>query len=557
MGVAMAEEELLRLTEDEAKWQEWFDALGPKERVELAQVLEQGPRAGPSPGPQTDAYNTNADVTGFGGAAGGGKSALISLLSVNEHTRVVIFRQDATQLGGLIDDLVSFYGSSVGLNRQASVFRMGDRAGHMIEWGGIGDPGSENRWKGRAHDLICADEATEMSEKKLKFLMAWMRSSSSIEVPAGRCRAIFTFNPPGSADDTTGGSGRWVIDFFAPWLDERFEDPAKPGEIRYNFRNSDGVEEWSRDGSIREIKIRGKTHRVKPQSRTFIPARVWDNPYLYDTNRASNPYFDNLWSMEEPFRTQFLMGDFTAGVLDSESQVIPTKWIDAAMDRWAENGRRESMSAVGVDVARGGLAKTVFARRHGYWWDELVKIPGADTPDGPSVAAQAIANTRDDATICIDAISVGASPYDFLKEKGVNVTPVVSNSTKMPQGFYGIEHKQEFLNLRSALWWLMRKLLDPENNFNPSLPKDRKLRSELISPKFDTKGGKYRVESKVLIKERLGYSPDDADAVVYSLMNIFEEQGSERLQARSIKLDMRKLRMVRPNKGESATWMSR
>jgi hypothetical protein len=64
-------------------------------------------------------------------------------------------------------------------------------------------------------------------------------------------------------------------------------------------------------------------------SRTFIPSRVSDNPYLMGTG-----YMTQLQSLPEPLRSQMLYGDFHAGVQDDPWQVIPTAWVEAAMARW-------------------------------------------------------------------------------------------------------------------------------------------------------------------------------------------------------------------------------
>jgi hypothetical protein len=61
-------------------------------------------------------------------------------------------------------------------------------------------------------------------------------------------------------------------------------------------------------------------------SRTFIPSRVSDNPYLMGTG-----YMTQLQSLPEPLRSQMLYGDFKAGVQDDPWQVIPTAWVEAAM----------------------------------------------------------------------------------------------------------------------------------------------------------------------------------------------------------------------------------
>jgi hypothetical protein len=55
--------------------------------------------------------------------------------------------------------------------------------------------------------------------------------------------------------------------------------------------------------------------------------------------------------------------DFSARLNDHEFQVIPTAWIEAAQERWRENGSCGPMTAIGVDVAPGGDDRTVVAAR--------------------------------------------------------------------------------------------------------------------------------------------------------------------------------------------------
>lgn len=526
--------ELSRLSEDEDAWTEAFRSLPKSQQAELERMLRDAPRVGPMPDtPQEIAYKTPADVTGYGGAAGGGKSALIGILALNAHQRTVIFRKDAKQMRALIDDLVSFVGSDAGLNRQAGTFYLADRPGHMIEWGGLGDPGSEQVWRGRPHDLMAIDEATEVREDKIRFLMTWMRTV----VPGQRCRCVMTFNPPGGPEDPSGGEGRWVIEYFAPWLDELHPNPAKSGEIRHF-----GVDDANReielpDATPYRVMVGGREIVVEPQSRTFIAARVEHNKYL-----AGTKYEQTLASLKEPFRSMMLMGDFRSGAVDHEAQVIPTKWVDEAMARW-DRVRREGrvaqmkacgMSALGVDVARGGRDSTTLAARYGWYFDELQVVPGARTPDGPAVVALIAATARDGATVCIDAAGVGAAPFDLAKQGGLNVRAVIGGSKR---GLPDMGSTMRCVNVRSGLWWLLRQVLDPSRGFDVMLPKDNRLRKELISPHYARSMDKIRVEPKEEVKRRLGHSTDCADAVIMALYDQREAPGVERVIGAGRKFD--------------------
>jgi hypothetical protein len=86
--------------------------------------------------------------------------------------------------------------------------------------------------------------------------------------------------------------------------------------------------------------------------------------------------------LPEPLRSQMLNGDFKAGMVDDEWQVIPTAWVDAAMARWKPKDVLPEQDSLGVDVARGGKDETVIAPRYGNWYAELDCHEGKKTPDG-------------------------------------------------------------------------------------------------------------------------------------------------------------------------------
>ena len=183
------------LLDGEAAWTEWFETLTGGQKTEVMQIAGRLPRVGPIEGPQRVAFNSLAKSTGYGGSAGGGKSALLALLALLSHHRSVMFRYDAKQLRGVVDDVIQFVGTSQGLNRQSGVFYFGDQDGHMLEWGGLGKPGSEMDWRGRAHDLLAVDEVTELPLKKLLFLKTWLRT-----VKKGQAdKDGFDLQPSGSA----------------------------------------------------------------------------------------------------------------------------------------------------------------------------------------------------------------------------------------------------------------------------------------------------------------------------------------------------------------------
>jgi hypothetical protein len=469
-----------------------LDYLTPAERAEIERLItDDWPIWTPLPGPQQVAWTSTADVVGFGGAAGGGKSDLGIAKALIRHQRSMIVRRNGTELTGIVDRIAEVLGTRDGLNGKDMIWRLD---GRQIEFGSCPNLGDEKKYQGRPHDLIVFDEATNFLEAQVRFLLGWLRTVTIGQ----RCQALLTFNPPTSAE------GRWVIAFFAPWLDPKHPNPALPGELRY-FAVIDGKDiEVDGPEAIRDPE---GGPDIIPQSRTFIPSRVTDNPYLMGTG-----YMAQLQALPEPLRSQMLKGDFQAGMEDDAMQVIPTAWVQAAMDRWKPRAPKQRMESMGVDVARGGKDNTVLARRHeGNWYDELLAYPGTATPDGPMVAGISVGHLRDAAPIHIDVIGVGASPFDFLRTMvpqviGVNVSETATRTDK--------SGKLNFANMRTQLWWLFREELDPANDTGIALPPDPRLLADLTAPRWTVAGRVISVESRDEIVKRIGRSPDYASAVL-------------------------------------------
>ncbi len=458
----------------------------------------ESPLWSPLAGPQTKAYESTADILGYGGSAGGGKSFLLLGLSITSHLRSLILRRETAQGRGLIDDARELLGTLGRFNEQTGVWR-NLPGGRQIEFGGVKDVPDVHRYKGRPHDLVAFDEADCFTEYQVRFLLGWLRTT----VKTQRCRAVLCFNPPSTSD------GRWIIKFFGPWLDKRHPNPARPGELRYFATLRNGTEIERPNGE--PFTDSGET--IKPKSRTFIPARVTDNPYLMATD-----YPSQLQAMPEPLRSQLLYGDMEAGLEDDAMQVIPTAWVEAAMARWKPtppSGR--ILEAMGVDVARGGADATVIAPRYGPWFAPLLKYPGHHTKDGPAVAAlvgKAIL-TNPHAIVNLDVIGIGSSAYDFCVQSGHNVYPINFGAGCDATDLAGV---LRFRNIRAYAYWSMRELLDPARGFDLALPNDPELLGDLTAPRWKPTVQGVQIESKDDIKDRLKRSTDCGDAVVLAVL---------------------------------------
>ncbi len=474
----------------------------------MRRTLEQvrlGPERiwSPQPGKQTLAFHCEADELFYGGAAGGGKTDLVLGLSGTAHRHSVIFRREYPRLRGIIERSHQMFDLHGRYNDSAHIWRLND--GRVIELGALQYEKDKEDWRGRAHDFYAFDEITEFSESQFRFVTGWLRTT----VAGQQCRIVCTGNPPSDAQ------GEWVIQYWGPWLDPQHPNPAQPGELRW-FAMLDGKHVEVESGA--PIAHKGET--ITPRSRTFIPARLEDNPILEATG-----YRAQLQNLPEPLRSQMLFGDFGATHTDDVWQCIPTAWVLAAQARWETTDKPDlALRTLGVDVAHGGIDNTVIAPIYGTWFDTLKVHPGVTTPDG-AITAKFVTDVLDenatstddgqpvkcDAPVYIDAIGYGASAYERLRDVH-DRTIAVNNSSKSDatdkSGRYG------FSNIRAEDYWKLREALDPQSGEAVALPPSRELRVDLCAPRYKIVGGKIALESKDDIKKRTGRSPDYGDAVV-------------------------------------------
>lgn len=478
------------------------NALKTKIRIERERRRrrkERPPIWQPSPGPQTEALNSLADIVGYGGAAGGGKTDLALGLAATEHKHSVIFRRVFPNLRGIVERSREIF-TPEGITRQKDSYnetlhRWTFSSGRMIEFEACQFEKDKEKQRGRPRDFYAFDEATEFSRSMIQFIIAWLRSTDQSQ----RKRVLLTFNPP------TDAGGSWIIDYFLPWFaflyPEQFQHPhpAAPGDLR-----------WYRTEGDKEVMYLEPVDHA--MSRTFIPAKLADNPYLVDTN-----YYSILNSLPEPLRSQLLHGDFAASSEDDPWQAIPTKWVLLAQERWQARERPSiPLTAVGVDVARGGGDNFTLCKRYGNWFDEILKVPGRAVPDGPTAAGiiEQQVGKQNPETINIDIIGVGGSAYDSTIAMYPQTWPV---NAANGSDYTDRSGRLRMRNLRAEYHWRLREALDPVHGDDLALPPDKELLADLCAPRYRVTAAGVQIEAKDEIKSRIGRSPDVGEAAMLAL----------------------------------------
>lgn len=456
----------------------------------------------PSPGPQTQAYLSPADVLLYGGQGGGGKTDLLLGLAFTAHQRSLILRRKYTNLGAITERALQIHGSRDGYNGSPPPLLRVKSGGveRYIQFAGCQHLGDEQDWQGQPFDYKGFDEATQFLKAQILFHLGWIRTTAKKQ----RCRAVLATNPPVDAD------GDWIIGYFRPWLDITHPKPAKTGELRWFVTAPDGSD-LEVDGPS-PVQLPGMNKPAAPASRSFIPAALSDNPYLVNTG-----YQSKLDALPEPLRSAVRDGNFMATRSDAEWQVIPTAWVIAAQTRWKEDGWRElRMTAAGLDIG-AGRDETVLAMRYGGWYAPLQAVKGEEAKDPSHAAALVVKHRKHGCPIVVDVGGgFGGASMMLFKENGIAHRSFngAGRSTAKSR-----DSKLSFVNKRAEAWWRFREELDPDQEGGSviALPPDPQLRADLTAPTWEQRTNGILVESKEDIKKRLGRSPDRGDAVVMAL----------------------------------------
>ncbi len=201
---------------------------------------------------------------------------------------------------------------------------------------------------------------------------------------------------------------------------------------------------------------------------------------------------DNPWVLVNVF------GQFPPSSLNA---LLGIGEVEEAMKRRHAAGAYEHAARiVGVDVARQGDDKTVIARRQGLITLPFVTLRNEDSHQVAGRVALEYDEWEAD-SIQIDATGgYGWGVIDALRSMNRKAVAVEFSGSPLNAGF---------LNKRAEIWWQMAQWVKEGG----ALPDDPELASELTTVTYSFKGDKIQIESKDQIKERLGRSPDLADAL--------------------------------------------
>lgn len=201
---------------------------------------------------------------------------------------------------------------------------------------------------------------------------------------------------------------------------------------------------------------------------------------------------------EMEFR-QELLCDFTASAADV---VMPIDLVtDAAAREMCADDVAGQPVVLGVDVARFGDDRTAICVRQGLLLREMRTYTELSTMDAASAVMACWTEFSPDA-VFIDAGAMGAGVIDRLRQLGYSPTEVNFGGAAMDA--------ERYANIRAEMYFKCRDWLEAGG----AIGQDADLKTELSAAEYRfTSNGRIILEGKDKIKERMGKSPDLADAL--------------------------------------------
>lgn len=255
--------------------------------------------------------------------------------------------------------------------------------------------------------------------------------------------------------------------------------------------------------------------------RTVIPISAFDTPNV----KAGRPVVEGLiekpfvdrklaeWGEESPLYQSRILGQFPKS---GSEALYPLGWLEAAFDGRNKPEVVSGQKVVAMDVARKGDDSNALCSIQGVTMQEIDTWVEPDTVKSTTRLLRMLRRERP--SVCrIDAVGVGGPVADRAREilRGERAL----SHTRI-EDFVASERafdEERFRNLKAEAYWIFRDLLREGRVDMSRCPRDMRAKIEkqamAIRYEYDARG-RLKIEDKQAMRNRVGYSPDELEAVI-------------------------------------------
>lgn len=250
-------------------------------------------------------------------------------------------------------------------------------------------------------------------------------------------------------------------------------------------------------------------NKTIPKNRKFIQALPTDNPNL------PKSYLDSLLELDNNSKQRLYYGNWEYD--DDPSALINYQSItNMFTNDWVQEGIRY----ITADIAHYGSDNFVLAVWYGWVLKELLIIPKTDPKEVENIIkAQSTKHRVTRSNICFDADGLGGYLKGYL-----NGAYAFHNGAKP---FRQKGKREEYANLKSQCYFHYAKIVNDAKIFvNCNVPNDKFIEEhEYIKNYSVDKDQKLRVLPKEKVKEMIGRSPDITDALMMRVVFDIKPKG--------------------------------
>ncbi|MFD2936328.1 terminase large subunit domain-containing protein [Spirosoma flavum] len=400
----------------------------------------------PQLGFQEQFMSSKADIAIGGGAAGGGKSWVLTYEATRHRANPlysgVLFRRTYPQVmapGGLWEKARELYPMMGAHSRDADWLFPG---GSWLAFRHMQHEKNVYDWQGSELAYIGFDELTQFSEGMFWYMLSRNRSSSGVKpIMRGTC------NP--DPDSFVATLIEWWIDQEEKLTDgspnPRYGFPIaeRSGLLRYFTRDNDTLV-WG--NTMQEVidkaphMFTGEMVNVKPKSITFVPGDIFGNKIFL----AKNPdYLGNLMALPKEDKVRLLDGNWK--VRSDGMALYDPASVGSIFTNYAPGGEATFITA---DIARFGHDWTVVLVWKGWEVLECVVMKENDSPEAVKAIEKLRSKWRVMAhNVLVDQNGVGGSVLQLRSDyKGF-----LNNAAALPDPVTRV--KENYKNLKTQCYY--------------------------------------------------------------------------------------------------------